>query len=107
MGPATGVRGRTRTERMAGRSCAGAGALTAEAGAFASGGGALAAGGVAFAAGGEIVSTAGSRGRGGGSTVRPAKEGGASARTVSAASPTADDVSKRLMVMAWRLGTGR
>ncbi|GAA3823982.1 hypothetical protein GCM10022226_50720 [Sphaerisporangium flaviroseum] len=83
LAPATGVRGRTLTDRITGRSGPGG----------------------AVCAAGPEAATVDPPGDGGAFIARPAKEGGASARTVSAASPAADDVSKRLMVMAWRLGT--
>ncbi|MCW2877197.1 MAG: hypothetical protein JWQ95_1297 [Sphaerisporangium sp.] len=78
LGPATGVRGRTRTDRMTGRSGTGAASST----------------------GRDLAAF--TPGDGGASAARPARDGGASARTVSAASPAADDVSKRLMVMPGR-----
>ncbi|GII87512.1 hypothetical protein Ssi03_55020 [Sphaerisporangium siamense] len=74
-GRATGLLGRIRTDRMAGRSGARAGPAA----------------GVP-------------RDEGGGAAAGAA---GASARTASPTSPATEDVSRRLMVMRWRLGTGR
>ncbi|RCG29695.1 hypothetical protein DQ384_19130 [Sphaerisporangium album] len=87
-GRATGLLGRTFTDRITGRSGVRAGP-----------------GGTDGTA--ETGEGSGREDGGGAYTSAPARDAGASARTVSAASPAADVVSIRLMVMRWRLGTGR